>query len=210
MFVHPNYFESSAFNKRQFDVISVDRVLRKGLRKSRRAGTSANVSYTKTLFYSTSGFAKHMQLPFGETKLFANEVSKLSNTAICLQHDSGVTQLHKPKFGTWLKEQVEEDLILRHSRKLVLLSNRFLFLRRLVFYILAVVLMIISEPETKPLVIILLSGRFAIQYICYGIIANKLKELKLIIALPFLDLWSLILQFVIFISGFKSKQPHWN
>ena len=173
-------------------------------------GTSANVSYTKTLFYSASGFAKHMQLPFGETKLFANEVSKLSNTAICLQHDSGVTQLHKPKFGTWLKEQVEEDLILRHSRKLVLLSNRFLFLCRLVFYILAVVLMIISEPETKPLVIILLSGRFAIQYICYGIIANKLKELKLIIALPFLDLWSLILQFVIFISGFKSKQPHWN
>ncbi len=173
-------------------------------------GSSANVSYPKTLFYSTNGFVHHMNIPIGETRLFANEVAKKSNTTFCLHPDAEVAHLQKPSFKSWFREQRKNELILRRCKIVAQLSNGVLFLCRLTFFSLACILLIFGAPKIQFASAVLISVRFLVQYISFGIVANKLNALKLIIALPLFELWHLATQFIIFISSLKSKRLYWN
>ena len=173
-------------------------------------GSSANVSYTKTLFFSTNGFVHHMNIPFGETRLFANEVAKKSNTTFCLHPDAEVAYVQKPSFKSWFREQRKNELILRRCKISAQLSNGLLFFCRLTFYLLSSILLIFSAPKIQFVTAIFITGRFLFQYISFGIVAKKLNTLRLIIALPLFELWHLATQFIIFISSLKSKRLHWN
>ena len=173
-------------------------------------GSSANVSYTKTLFFSTNGFVRHMNIPFGETKLFTNEIAKKSNTTFCLHPDAEVAHDQKPSFKSWFREQRKNELILRRCKIVAQLSNGVLFLCRLTFFSLACILLIFGAPKIQFASAVLISVRFLVQYISFGIVAKKLNALKLIIALPLFELWHLATQFIIFISSLKSKRLYWN
>lgn len=174
------------------------------------SGTSANVSYSKELFFSSNGFVQHMEIPFGETTLFANEVAKKSNTTFCLHKDSFVTPVQKTNFKKWFLKQVKNDLKLRHCKPSAQIANAILFLSHFTFYLLAPFLLFFSTTELEILIISLIVGRYLIQYISYGIIAKKLQDLKLIIALPLFEVFQLVIQFIIFISSLNSKRLYWN
>lgn len=173
-------------------------------------GSSANVSYPKTLFFSTNGFVHHMNIPFGETRLFANEVAKKSNTTFCLHPDAEVAHVQKPSFKSWFREQRKNELILRRCKIVAQLSNGVLFFCRLIFFSSASILLIFGAPKIQFASAVLISVRFLIQYTSFGIVAKKLNALKLIIALPLFELWHLATQFIIFISSLKSKRLYWN
>ena len=174
------------------------------------SGTSANVSYSKELFFSSNGFVQHMEIPFGETTLFANEVAKKSNTTFCLHKDSFVTPVQKINFKEWFKEQVKNDMKLRHCKLSAQIANVILFLGHFTFYLLAPLLLLFSPAELKMLIISIIVGRYLIQYISFGMIAKKLQDLKLIIALPLFEVFQLVTQFLIFISSLNSKRMYWN
>lgn len=173
-------------------------------------GNSGNVSYSKALFFGTNGFVHHMDIPFGETKLFANEVAKKSNTTFCLHQDAMVAEVQKTSFKSWFQEQRKNELILRHCKIIAQLSNGLLFLCRLTFFSLASTLLIFGAPKIQFLTGILVLCRLLVQYISFGIVAKKLNALKLIIGLPLFELWHLATQFIIFISSLKSKRLYWN
>lgn len=99
------------------------------------SGTSANVSYSKELFFSSNGFVQHMEIPFGETTLFANNVAKKSNTTFCLHKDSFVAPVQKTNFKEWFLKQAKNDLKLRHCKPSALIANAILFFKS--FYILS-------------------------------------------------------------------------
>lgn len=172
-------------------------------------GTSANVSYSKTLFFSTNGFVQHMNLPFGATELFLNEVAQSTNTTFFWHKDAGVEAIQKPSFSSWFRKQLKNELTLRSCKPSVQIANALLFFCRLGFYALAPVLLI-YPTELHPLILLLIISRFVVQYISFGLIAKKVNKLKLIIALPLLELWHLGTQFIIFISSLKSKRLYWN
>jgi len=173
-------------------------------------GTSANVSYSKELFFSSNGFVQHMEIPFGETTLFANEVAKKSNTAFCLHKNSFVSPVQKTSFVEWFRNQVKNDLKLRHCKPSAQIANVILFLSHFAFYLLAPFLLFFSTAELEMVIISLIVGRYLIQYISYGVIAKKLQDLKLIIALPLFEVFQLVTQFLIFISSLNSKRLYWN
>lgn len=173
-------------------------------------GTSANVSYSKELFFSSNGFVQHMEIPFGETTLFANEVAKKSNTAFCLHKDSFVTPLQKTSFVEWFQNQVKNDLKLRQCKLSAQIANVILFLCHFMFYLLAPFLLFSSPSEIEIPIISLIVGRYVIQYISYGVIAKKLQDLRLIIAMPLFEVFQLLSQFLIFISSLNSKRLYWN
>ena len=173
-------------------------------------GNSANVSYPKTLFFSTNGFVHHMNIPFGETRLFANQVAKKSNTTFCLHPDADVAHVQKQSFKSWFREQRKNELILRRCKIVAQLSNGLLFFCRLTFFSLASILLIFSAPKIQFVTGILVLCRILVQYISYGMAAKRLNALKLIIALPLFELWHLATQFIIFILSLKSKRLYWN
>lgn len=70
--------------------------------------------------------------------------------------------------------------------------------------------MFFNSAELEMVILSLIVGRYLIQYICYGIIAKKLQDLKLIIALPLFEVFQLVTQFLIFISSLNSKRVYWN
>jgi glycosyltransferase involved in cell wall biosynthesis len=174
------------------------------------SGTSANVSYSKQLFFSSNGFIQHMGIPFGETTLFVNEVAKKSNTAFCLHKDCFVVPVKKPRFERWLQEQIKNDLKLKHCKPSAQIANAVLFFCHCSFYLLAPFLLFFCLPEQQIFVISLIVGRFMIQYISYTFIAKKLQDLKLIVALPLFEILKLIMQFLIFISRLNSNRVYWN
>lgn len=190
-----------------FRTIKIYTLGKKGLYYS---GASANVSYTKELFFSSNGFVKHMELPFGETTLFANEVAKRSNTAFSLHKDKFITSVKAPSFEKWFREHAKINLILRYCKSTAQISNVLLYLCHFLFYALATTLLVFGALNQKTLLISLIGLRFSVQYICYGFIAKKLNELKLIIVLPIFEVFQLILQFIIFISSLISKRLYWN
>jgi glycosyltransferase involved in cell wall biosynthesis len=51
-------------------------------------GVGRNLAYTKTLFQQNKGFSSHHHLLSGDDDLFINQVSKASNTAVCVDADS--------------------------------------------------------------------------------------------------------------------------
>ena len=70
--------------------------------------------------------------------------------------------------------------------------------------------MFFNSAELEMVILSLIVGRYLIQYICYRIIAKKLQDLKLIIALPLFEVFQLVTQFLIFISSLNSKRVYWN
>lgn len=70
--------------------------------------------------------------------------------------------------------------------------------------------MFFNSAELEMIILSLIVGRYLIQYIYYGIIAKKLQDLKLIIALPLFEVFQLVTQFLIFISSLNSKRVYWN
>jgi hypothetical protein len=78
------------------------------------------------------------------------------------------------------------------------------------FYLLAPFLLFSSPSELEIPIISLIVGRYVIQYISYGVIAKKLQDLRLIIALPLFEVFQLLSQFLIFISSLNSKRLYWN
>mgnify|MGYP001071987778 CR=1 FL=1 len=173
-------------------------------------GTSANVSYSKKLFFSSNGFVQHMKVPFGETILFANEVSKKSNTTICLYKDSFVTPVQKPSFRKWFTEQTKNNLILRHCNTTAQIANGILFGCHFLFYLLATFLLFFNALDLEILIASLIVARFIAQFFCYGLVVKKIQDLKLLFAIPFFEVFLLVIQFFIFILILNSKRLHWN
>ena len=68
-------------------------------------GVGRNLSYTRSLFLSKSGFSKHMHLPSGDDDLFISAVGKRRNTTVCL-HPKAFTFSKPPEsMAHWWRQK---------------------------------------------------------------------------------------------------------
>lgn len=171
-------------------------------------GVGRNMAYRKELFFDNSGFNNHIKIKSGDDDLFINEVANSSNTALCFSQGSITISEPKVSFKAWVLQKR------RHisTASFYKLKHKFFlgvfYISQLLFWILGIILLITGY--SWQLVVGLISLRFIVQWLSFGIAANKLKETDLIILAPILEIFLITSQLSIFIANLISKPKHWK
>ncbi|MGB0891839.1 MAG: glycosyltransferase [Flavobacteriaceae bacterium] len=169
-------------------------------------GVGRNLAYTKTEFFKTNGFIKHMNIKSGDDDLFIQDAANKKNTAICSSFDS-FTESEAPSTLNELFRQKRRHISTANYYKF---KHKFFlglfFISKVLFYVLGIAYSIINWKIGLPI----FGLYFFIQYIIVGYSAKKLKETQILYFLPFLEVFLLLFQFTIFIANSISKPTHWK
>ena len=151
-------------------------------------GIGRNLAYKKPLFFKNKGFATHYELNSGDDDLFVNETSNKKNTIVVLDNNSIVRTI--PKMSL-------RELYLQKKRHLTT-SDRYKYkhqflltlepFTRLLYYLLIVPAIVLAPEPLCWYVIGIASLRLIIQLIIIKFSMIKLKEKKLLLYSPILDI----------------------
>lgn len=171
-------------------------------------GVGRNLAYRKDTFFEVSGFMSHMNIKSGDDDLFVNQVGNRHNVAICSVQDSFTFSQTKKNLASWLKQKRRHISTAKFYKPKHKFSLGLFFVTQLLFWILAIVLLISSHKIYWVLGMIFL--RFLFQYISLTKSANKLNEKDLRPWFAVLDLCLIYFQLIIFTRNIFSKPNHWN
>jgi len=176
-------------------------------------GIGRNLAYKKTLFFKNKGFATHYELNSGDDDLFVNETSNKKNTIVVLDNDSIVRTVPKMTFG---------ELYLQKKRHLTT-SDRYKYkhqflltlepFTRFLYYLLVAPAIILTPEPLKWYVVGFAILRLIVQLIIIKLSMIKLKEKKLLLYSPILDiLLPLLYLYIHIVNYFTSdkKQHKWK
>ncbi len=166
-----------------------------------------NLAYTKSDFFRVKGFINHIQLPFGESNFLIQEAGCKNNTAICY-HPDGFTVCESPKnIKTWFHKKRKWFSLVKNYKKRHKIFLGIYFISKLIFWALlpaAFLLLPINWVFATCFSYLLVS------YIVIGFSAKKLKEMRVLPFLLFLDLFLVLCQFAIFSANLIQKPAHWK
>lgn len=171
-------------------------------------GVGRNLAYHRSEFFEASGFMNHMNILSGDDDLFINQVANSKNTSVCFHKDSFTLSEAPKKFSNWFRQKRRHISTAKHYK----FKHKFLlaihYVLQILFWSLATILL--SFLHEWIIVASIVGFRFLCQYIVYGGAAKRLKSSKLIILLPFQELFLILFQFGIFIANSISKPNHWK
>ena len=171
-------------------------------------GVGRNLAYRKELFFNNSGFMNHMSIKSGDDDLFINEVATSNNTTLCYSQNSFTLSEPKTTYKEWFIQKRRHISTAKHYKK----SHKFIlglfFLSQLLFWSLAILL--ISLLFQWKLVLLLIGIRITIQLLTISLSAKKLDSNDLTFLAPFLEIFLIIFQLVIFSANLISKPNHWK
>jgi poly-beta-1,6-N-acetyl-D-glucosamine synthase len=149
-------------------------------------GVGRNLAYTKTLFFSSKGFAAHMHLMAGDDDLFVNQNATADNTIIELHPEAFTYTDAKSSLPSWFKQKRRHMGVGKYYKN----SHRRMLsidaISGYLFYILLILCLVFSfEPM---LVLGIFIFRLILQFIIYSKTFKKLYANDLLWYLPGLDL----------------------
>ena len=170
-------------------------------------GVGRNLAYTKTAFFKVNGFVKHLQVRSGDDDLFVQEVASKKNTAICFSQNSFTESIAPKNVKAWFRQKRRHISTAKHYR----FQHQFLlglfFISKFLFFALFTALLFLFDWKV---LIAILGGYYLIQFLVIGFSAKKLRDVKVIAFLPFLEISLLIFHFAIFMANTVSKPDHWK
>ncbi len=170
-------------------------------------GVGRNLAYTKSEFFKTNGFIKHLQIRSGDDDLFIQEAATKENTTISTSSKSFTISNAPETLKEWFRQKRRHISTAAHYKFKHQFFLGMFYTTKLVFLILAAILLFIFNWKIiLPIVIFY----FTVQYIIVGFSAKKLHERKLTLFIPFLEICLVLFQFTIFITNIFSKPTHWK
>ncbi|MGB5982150.1 MAG: glycosyltransferase [Nonlabens sp.] len=179
-----------------------------GMHGNAYMGVGRNLGYTATQFYETSGFMSHMNILGGDDDLFVNEAATRSNTAVSLNPNSFTYSIPKESISSWWKQKRRHINTSSHYKWKHKIALGLFFTSQMLFFIMAVVAALISQSWMIVLGVVVF--RYLITWSVVGKSLNILKESKLIILYPFLELLLLLSLGSLFTSNLTHKPRHWD
>lgn len=171
-------------------------------------GVGRNLAYRKDLFFEASGFMNHMHIKSGDDDLFVNQVATAHNTTICFNKESFTYSEGKNSFKDWVYQKRRHIITSKYYKPKHKLSLGFFYLSQLIFWLLAIVLIVLQIKLVWVLTLIFL--RLLIQQIILIKGAKKLNENSLVFWMVFLDFFLVFSQLIIFTLNLISKPKHWK
>lgn len=169
-------------------------------------GVGRNLAYTKSEFFKTNGFIKHMNIKSGDDDLFIQDAANKKNTAICTSADSFTESVAPTSLNDLFRQKrrhISTSNYYRFKHKFFL---GLFFISKVLFYVFGITYTIFNWKIGLSII----GLYFLTQYIIVGYSAKKLRETQVLYFLPFLEVFLLLFQFTIFIANTISKPTHWK
>jgi len=171
-------------------------------------GVGRNLAYRKSLFYKNKGFISHYKVSSGDDDLFVNETATNKNVKICIHPDSFTYSIPKTTLKNWFKQKRRHLSAGRlYKKKHQILLSLYPF-SLLIFYALFAYQMFTMFWFYIVLAI------FGLRLISFLIIQktnmNKLKEKKLFLTSPLLELVIFLLNSLLVISNTIYPKNQWK
>lgn len=170
-------------------------------------GVGRNLAYTKRLFTSTGGFAKHQDLRSGDDDLFVSEAAGKTNTGICADPDAFTISEPKRTLSSWIRQKRRHITTANRYRSSQQARLVLFYLSQLGFYLLAVALFLTTANFTLLCFLILL--RFSAYYFAIGPSAKRLGEKDLLAFAPLYEISIIFMQLYLFMYNKLSPPKHW-
>lgn len=171
-------------------------------------GIGRNLAYSKKMFYQKQGFISHYKMNLGDDDLFINQSANKTNTKLCIDPDSFTYALSEVSFGQWLmqkKNNLSTTGLYKLKHKLLLIAYP---LSLFLFYLSIIYLVVLNDWLT--VVLILLAVRLISFLLIQKRIMHKLKEQKLLLISPLLELLLYVLRAMVMTLNIFNRRNRWN
>lgn len=171
-------------------------------------GIGRNLAYSKKMFYQKHGFINHYRINFGDDDLFINQAATKINTRICIHPDSFTYGKPEKSFKKWLIQNKNNFLtssLYKFKHRFFLATYPFsLFL----FYIASIYLIVLNSWLIVVLILFII--RLISFLFIQKSIMQKLKEQKLLLISPLLEIVLYSLRTFVMALNIFNKGNKWN
>ena len=173
-------------------------------------GVGRNLAYRRSVFFDNRGYGVHNHIISGDDDLFVNSNAKRSNTATEFRHGTHTRSVPSTGLRNWFKQKKRHFTTAPYYKtrdKLLLITEP---LTRTLFYISFVLLLSFSFPW--PLVAAIFGIRLITQVVVFILVQKKLNESLPIPFSLFFDIFSPIINSIVYFSNIRSKtaKQRWN
>ena len=172
-------------------------------------GVGRNLAYKKSFFFANKGFGNHYHLLSGDDDLFVNENANKLNIDIEFSSASHTRSEPETNPSDWIKQKRRHLTTAAYYKP----SHKFMLglepLSR-VFYYAAFTWLVVLGPYL-PVILSAFGFRLIIQMLFTKKAMQRLKEKNLLLSSLFFDIFSLLINFSLYISNrFGIKHKKWK
>ena len=141
-------------------------------------GVGRNIGYTKKLFFSVKGFAKHIHIPFGDDDLFVNQVSEKAKLGMLTTNEYSTVSIAKVKFNEyWNQKRRHIDTFKYYNfRQKAILT--FIELLNLTVWVM-MVMSICFNLNSSMMLLLIIVGYLALKLVAYVLFLKDLDKVWL-------------------------------
>ena len=170
-------------------------------------GVGRNLAYTSKLFFEQSGFMSHMNIRSGDDDLFVNQAATAKNTVIQDRSEAFTYSNPKTTWKAWSRQKRRHITTANHYKGIHKSLLGVYYLSNFGFWAVAVLAMVLSH---WPWALGIIGFRFALQWTTMALATKRLQEKGIWPLAPFLELFLVCFQLVIYLSNSISRPKHWK
>jgi poly-beta-1,6-N-acetyl-D-glucosamine synthase len=167
-------------------------------------GVGRNLAYRRSIFFAKKGFGPHNHLVSGDDDLFVNTNASGSDTCVEFSGDAHTRSVPVKNLSEWIKQKKRHLTTAPYYKfrdKVILAAEPF---SRMLFY--ASFILLCCLKTFLPVTLSVFGIRILILITVYFLASKKLKEPGITVFSLFFDIFSPVINGVIFLSN-KWKKP---
>ena len=166
-------------------------------------GVGRNLAYRRSVFFSNKGFGAHNHLISGDDDLLVNTIASGENTCVEFRNGMHTRSVPCSGFNEWItqkKRHLTTAPYYKFRDKFLLITEP---LTRILFYTSFIVLL--SYIFLWPYVLAVFGLRLITQIIVFALVQKKLNEPELLAYSLFFDIFSPVINSIVFLSNTRSR-----
>ncbi len=166
-------------------------------------GVGRNLAYRRSVFFTNKGFGLHNHVISGDDDLLVNTIATGENTSVEFRNETHTRSIPCSGINEWVtqkKRHLTTAPYYKFKDKFLLITEP---LTRIVFYALFIVLL--SFMFLWPWLLAVFLLRSITQITVFTLVQKKLNEPGLLAYLLFFDIFSPLINSIIFLSNYRSR-----
>ena len=166
-------------------------------------GVGRNLAYRRSVFFENKGFGSHNHIVSGDDDLFVNSIANRKNTSVEFRNETHTRSVPCQDLNAWIiqkKRHLTTAPYYKIRDKILLITEP---LTRIIFY--ATFIVLLSFTFLWPWVLAVFMVRLLTQFTVFSLTQKKLNEPGLLRYLLFFDIFSPLINGIIYISNTLSK-----
>jgi poly-beta-1,6-N-acetyl-D-glucosamine synthase len=167
-------------------------------------GVGRNLAYRRSLFFRNKGFGLHYHIISGDDDLFVNSNASKSNTRVEFRAGSHTRSIPSLTFNEFIKQKQRHFTTAKFYKSWHKLLLSLEPLTRVSFYLMFVLL--VSASYLWPYAVSIFGLRLIVQIVVLALVQKKLNEKGLLIFSLIFDIFSPVINGVLYFSSYRNRQ----